>query len=77
MAKFGFNLQADRFISWEAQIKDVCSACNNELLSKVDVYAKRFFIENRIDRLITDEKRIEIGSRKRCQEPLSELMGIH
>jgi hypothetical protein len=61
LAKFGYNLKADRFISWQAQIKDVCSRCNNDLLSKVDAYANRFFMDNRIDRMVTREKRIEIS----------------
>ena len=57
-AKFGFNPKADRFITWEAQIKDVCLNCNGLYLSKLDSYAHQFCLENGIDRPITDEKTI-------------------
>src|SRR6185295_15223567 len=56
LAKFGYNPRARQFIHWEAQIKDVCARCNNELLSIVDGYAKRFCVANRIDLLVTTEK---------------------
>ena len=49
-AKFGFNPKADRFITWEAQIKDVCLKCNGHHLSKLDSYAHQFCSENGIDR---------------------------
>lgn len=55
-AKFGYHPRADTFLKWEAQIKDVCAHCNNELLSKVDDYAKRFYAENGIQNLVTTEK---------------------
>lgn len=61
LAKFGYNLKADRFITWEAQIKDVCSRCNNDYLSKVDGYAKEFLSENKVDRLITNQHHVTMA----------------
>ena len=29
LGKFGYNPKADAFITYEAQIKDVCAECNN------------------------------------------------
>lgn len=55
-AKFGYHPHADTFLKWEAQIKDVCTQCNNGPLSKVDAYAKRFFEENGVHNLVTTEK---------------------
>ena len=40
--KFGYNPRADRFLTCEAQIRDVCQRCNNGTLSELDAYAKRF-----------------------------------
>ncbi len=37
-AKFGYNVRADKFMIWEAQVKDVCANCNNNYLSKVDFW---------------------------------------
>ncbi len=60
LAKFGYNIRADRFMTWEAQVKDVCAECNNHYLSDVDSYAKDFCKENRIERMITEEKAVKI-----------------
>src|SRR5687768_9028052 len=60
LAKFGYNFKADTFLSWEAQIKDVCQKCNNDLLSKVDAYGKRFCLENRIDTFVTTERECKL-----------------
>lgn len=58
LAKLGYNLKADRFLSWEAQIKDVCSRCNNERLSSVDAYLQKCCEANGIDKLITEESEV-------------------
>ncbi|MBI5583326.1 MAG: hypothetical protein HY892_05855 [Deltaproteobacteria bacterium] len=60
LAKFGYNLRADKFMAWEAQVKDVCADCNNHYLSKVDSYAKDFFKANRIEKMVTEEKTVRI-----------------
>ena len=60
LAKFGYNFRADRFMSWEIQTKDVCAQCNNNHLSQVDTYANQFFKDNRVDRMITNEKSLRI-----------------
>lgn len=60
LAKFGYNLRADKFMTWEAQVKDVCADCNNHYLSEVDSYAKRFFKANQIENMVTTEKTVRI-----------------
>jgi hypothetical protein len=60
LAKFGYNLRADKFMTWEAQVKDVCADCNNRHLSEVDSYAKGFFKANHIENMITEEKTVRI-----------------
>jgi hypothetical protein len=59
-SKFGYNPKADAFISWEAQIRDVCSRCNNEHLSKLDSYGRQFYYENRLNRHVTTEQAMRI-----------------
>jgi hypothetical protein len=40
--KLGYNARADKFLTWEPQVRDVCAACNNGFLSSLDGYARRF-----------------------------------
>lgn len=40
--KLGYNQRADRFMTWEAKLNDVCQACNNGPLSELDGYAAEF-----------------------------------
>jgi len=58
--RFGYNYRAEKYLSWEATVKDVCSNCNNNYLSKIDAYAKKFFQNNRIYKLITTERTVSI-----------------
>jgi hypothetical protein len=43
--KLGYNSSADKFMKWEATVRDVCAACNNGPLSQLDQYA-RVLLEN-------------------------------
>lgn len=60
LGKFGYNPKADAFITYEAQIKDVCAECNNRHLSALDGYLKYFCDDNDLDRLVTDEKSVRV-----------------
>ncbi len=60
VVNFGYNIRADKYLSWQATVKDVCSKCNNEYLSQLDNYAKDFLKKNHIYKLITTEKKVSI-----------------
>ena len=58
--KLGYNARADKFMKWEAQVRDVCAACNNGPLSQLDLYAQQFFSSINCERTYTSRERIEI-----------------
>jgi hypothetical protein len=58
LGKFGYHPRADTFVTYEAQIKDVCARCNNDRLSVLDKYLKTIYEDNNIDTLITDERTV-------------------
>ena len=48
--KTGYNVRADKFLTWEPQVRDVCKDCNNGPLSALDAYAQQFLLAVRSDR---------------------------
>lgn len=59
--KFGYNPKADKFITWEAIIRDVCEACNNGPLSQLDRYGQVFYVDNKCERQYTTDKTLLIN----------------
>ena len=57
--KLGYNERADRFMSWEAQVRDVCEGCNNGALSKLDQYAREFLTAMRCERTYQNAEQLE------------------
>ena len=56
----GFNEAADKVTLGERLIKDVCSTCNNNVLSKLDKYGEQYFQLNKLDHSFTNETSAEI-----------------
>ncbi len=52
--KTGYNIRADKFMTWEPQVKDVCRMCNNGALSGLDGYAREFLSSLHCERTYTD-----------------------
>jgi hypothetical protein len=40
--KLGYNQRADKYMTWEAVVRDVCERCNGGPLSALDNYARTF-----------------------------------
>jgi len=59
--RLGYNAAADKFMSWEAKIKDVCAACNNGPLSNLDAYGKSFYTVNGCGRTFDRKTDISIS----------------
>jgi len=55
---FGYSQKADRYITWQAVIKDVCGDCNNGPLSELDEYGEEFYTKNKCYRNFTSRKNI-------------------
>jgi hypothetical protein len=55
----GFNEKAGKFLSFEAQIKDVCAVCNNGPLSLLDAYAKSQIKDMKCERTFTARDMVE------------------
>jgi hypothetical protein len=48
--KFGYRPQANRYLTHEAVVRDVCQVCNNGPLSQLDNYGRAFVEMNRCNR---------------------------
>jgi hypothetical protein len=48
--KLGYNARADKFMKFEAVIRDVCEQCNGGILSELDAYASRLFFDIHYER---------------------------
>lgn len=59
--KFGFNAKADKFVTTEARIRDVCETCNNGPLSKWDAYAKRLLTSLHCERTYPQDAQLTIA----------------
>lgn len=56
----GYNEAADKVTRGERVVRDVCSVCNNDILSKLDAYGERYFQVNRLDQSFSDSGAIEV-----------------
>src|SRR6266850_835259 len=57
--KVGYNQRADRFMTWEAVVRDVCDKCNNGPLSTLDGYARNFLSSINYKRTYVESARME------------------
>jgi hypothetical protein len=44
----GWNDNIGKMLPGDQIVRDVCATCNNKVLSMLDAYAKKFFIENKL-----------------------------
>jgi hypothetical protein len=58
--KTGYNARANRFMTWEAQVRDVCEDCNNGPLSALDGYARRFLTALHCERTYAESQQLVI-----------------
>lgn len=58
--KFGYLKKADRYLEYEAVVRDVCRSCNSGLLRSLDDYGKLFYEQNRCYRTFKSQLRINV-----------------